>query len=234
MAEDTSVIRYDDPSQLPAAWQMSEKAIEAFNVAKSMVATSGMYANIPIICKGIKCPFIETCSMKAVGMDVEELKGQRCPIEIADVLKRFQWYIQHLEIDQDNVVDLGMVKEIVDIDIMLERASRRMASEGDFVEMVVVGMDPEGNPLRRPEIRKSVDFKERMSKRKDTLLSLLNSTRKDKAGSKVTIDMDPSTYAATLLARKKELDAAKANDGIIVDLEPTEVIEVGEDNGKSV
>jgi hypothetical protein len=127
-----------------------------------------------------------------------------------------------------------MVKEIVDIDIMLERASRRMASEGDFVEMVVVGMDPEGNPLRRPEIRKSVDFKERMSKRKDTLLSLLNSTRKDKAGSKVTIDMDPSTYAATLLARKKELDAAKANDGIIVDLEPTEVIEVGEDNGKSV
>jgi hypothetical protein len=232
MAEDTSVIRYDDPSQLPQSWQMSEKAIEAFNVAKAMNMTGGMYANIPIICKGGKCPFIETCSLRAVGMDIEELKGQRCPIEIADVLKRFQWYVQHLEIDSDNVVDVGMVKEVVDIDIMLERASRRMAAEGDFIEMVVVGMDADGNPLRRPEIRKSVDFKERMSKRKDTLLGLLNSTRKDKAGSKVTIDMDPSTYAATLLAKKKELDAARSNDGIVVDLEPTPIIEVGEDDGK--
>jgi hypothetical protein len=60
-----------------------------------------------------------------------------------------------------------------------------------------------------------------MQKRKDTVLSLLNATRKDKAGSKLSIEMDPSTYAATLMQRKKELDELKKANGII-EVDPIE------------
>lgn len=231
MAREMDVIRYDDPSKLPAAWQMSEKGVEALNVAQSISGiTTGLYANIPIICKGNKCPYADACSLKSVGVNVEEIKGQRCPVEINDILKKFQWYVQHLEVDQDNIVDLGMVKELVDIDMMLERANKKIATEADFVEQVAVGQDADGNPIFRPEIRKSIDFKERMQKRKDTLLSLLNSTRKDKAGSKVTIDMDPSSYAAMLIKKKEELDRARASEtNHIIDVEVTPVIEVDSD-----
>lgn len=229
MGREMNVIKYDDPTQLPAQWQMDEKGIEAIRIANAMCSTqTGLCANIPIICKGIKCPFVDTCGIKAVGMNVDDLKGQRCPVEIADITKKFQWYIAHLEIEADDVVDLGMVKELVDIDVMLERANKRMAAEGDFIEMVAVGVDSDGNAIRRPEIRKSVDFKERMQKRKDSILQLLNATRKDKAGSKVTIDMDPSSYAAQLLEKKRQLDALK-NDDDIIDI-TNEVKEMGEDD----
>lgn len=224
-----NVIKYDDPTQLPAQWQMDEKGIEAIRIANAMCSTqTGLCANIPIICKGAKCPFIETCGIKAVGMNVDDLKGQRCPVEIADITRRFQWYTAHLEIDADDVVDLGMVKELVDIDVMLERANKRMAAEGDFVEMVAVGVDGEGNAIRKPEIRKSVDFKERMQKRKDTILQLLNATRKDKAGSKVTIDMDPSSYASQLLEKKRQLDSLR-NDDNIIDVPNSEIREGAND-----
>jgi hypothetical protein len=111
---------------------------------------------------------------------------------------------------------------------MLERAGRKMAQEADFIEMVCVGIDADGNAITRPEIRKSVDFKERMQKRKDTLLSLMNATRKDKAGNKVTIDMDPSSYAAYLISRKAEIDRSNAIEVEVepVDEEPT--------NGESI
>lgn len=210
------VIKYDDPSKLPSQWRMNEKGMEALKIAKAMNSTqTGMYANIPIVCNGKRCPFIKTCGIESAGMNVEEIKGQRCPLEIADITKKFQWYVNHLGVEPDNIVDLGMVKELVDIDMMLERANKRMAAEGDFVEMVVVGVDENGTPLTKPELRKSVEFKERTQKRKDTLLQLLNSTRKDKAGSKIQLEMDPSTYAATLMEKKKQLDALRNDDTII-------------------
>lgn len=229
MARERDVVRYDDPTKLPMQWNVDEKGIEAIKVAKAMSRThTGLYANIPIICKGEKCPYAATCGIKAAGMDIETLKGQRCPMEIAEITQKFQWYVTQLEVDPENIVDLGMIKELVDIDIMLERADKRMAVEGDFIEMVIVGMDEDGNALRRPEIRKSVDFKERMQKRKDSLLQLLNSTRKDKAGSKLQIEMDPSSYAAQLMEKKQQLDALKQNEGII---DITD-IEVGEGDGE--
>ena len=210
------IVHYDDPSRFPAGWKTNEQGMEAVRIAQAMATSkSGLYANIPIVCKGSKCPYNETCSMVSVGIDVDALIGQRCPVEIAEIMQRFNWYIGHLGVESDNIVDLSMVKELVDIDIMLERASKRMAQEGDFIEMVAVGVSESGDPIRRPEIRKSVDFKERMQKRKNDLLTLLNSTRKDKAGSKLTIEMDPSTYAASLMEKKRQLDTLKENDGII-------------------
>ena len=226
MSNESDIIRYDDPKKMPMQWRMSDKGREAIVIASSMSSMkSGMYTSIPIICRGSDCPFIETCDIKAAGVDVDGIINERCPVEIADVVQRFQWYSDHLQVDTNNVIDLGMIKELVDIDVMLERASRRMASEGDFIEMVAVGQDADGRAIFRPDIRKSVDFKERMQKRKDTLLQLLNSTRKDKAGNKLQIQMDPSSYAAALMAKKKEIEAATMTSNNIVgviDIEPCE------------
>ncbi|MCW4014022.1 MAG: hypothetical protein NWF07_13700, partial [Candidatus Bathyarchaeota archaeon] len=188
MPSDPNIIRYDNPDRLPAEWNMDSKGLEALKVVQAMNSTrGGLYANGPLICKGKNCPFLETCTVHAVGMDVDDLVGQRCAVEINDITRRFDGYCEYLGVEPDNLVDLGMIKELVDIEIMLERANKRMAQEGDFIEMIVVGVSENGDAIRRPEIRKSVDFKERMQRRKNDLLTLLNATRKDKAGSKLQI-----------------------------------------------
>ena len=64
-------------------------------------------------------------------------------------------------------------------------------------------------------------------KRKDAILQLLNATRKDKAGSKVVIDMDPSSYASQLLEKKRQLDDLR-NDDNVIDI--TNEVREGDDN----
>jgi hypothetical protein len=69
------------------------------------------------------------------------------------------------------------------------------------------------------EIAKPIDYKERALKKKHEILQLLNSTPKDKASlNKFGANVDPSTYAANLIQKAKEL-------GEVIDIEPVPVEE---------
>jgi hypothetical protein len=112
------------------------------------------------------------------------------------------------------MVMLGLIKELIDYEIQIRRADHKMASQGDFLEDIVVGVTERGHPIVNKEIAKPIDYKERAVKKKHEILQLLNSTPKDKAANtkKVEVSMDPSTYAAQLLAKAKDLDDVKIID----------------------
>jgi hypothetical protein len=209
----TNVNQIVEKYSLPKDWKINQYGATALMTASMMSQNQyARYASIPIVCKGKDCPFMATCGMDAAGIDVTQLIGQRCPMEIQFIIDKFDKYKEELDIDQEAEIDLSLVKELVDLDVMIRRADLKMAQEGDFVEQVAVSINMKGQIIKRSELSKSVDLKDKMLKKRHDILQLLNSTRKDKAGSKLTISMDPSSYAAMLLEKKKAEEAGRSVD----------------------
>lgn len=159
----------------------------------------GILAQVPMICRGHKCPYVNTCYLKPE----ERPKQGRCPIEIATILSLFEKYTTHLEITDEDIVDLTLVKELIDLDIQLLRADHYMAARPEFVEEVPVFVTEDGRAFTKPEISRAVEYKEKLRKERHRILQLLNSTRKDKEGGRK--GKDPSSMAADILAKAKEL-----------------------------
>jgi hypothetical protein len=212
------VIRYD---RLPPEWKMNNVGVDATRAMQASLALTGshgIYAGIPIICRGSNCPYIETCAMEMLQVDVATLVGQRCPVEVANIMKLYNGYAQqfHLEDREEDMVLIGLVKELIDYEIQAQRADHRMAAQGDFLEDIVVGVSDNGHPIVNKEIAKPIDYKERALKKKHEILQLLNSTPKDRASTMGSSAADPSSYAADLIQKEREY-------GEIIDVEAVEV-----------
>lgn len=185
--------------QMPSTWKVS-------NETKGMIAQSleiyntkhGLYAAIPMVCRGEKCPYAEVCPLVSGGMDPS---GSRCPLEIGLIMKRFEEYKTEFNIDEEDVVDMGLVKDLVDYDVQLFRAENRIAMQGDFIEDVVVSVQDNGREITAPQISKAAEYKEKIATKKHKVLQLMHSTRSDKAGDKLTLTLDPSSYAAQLMSQ---------------------------------
>lgn len=191
---------------LPPEWNISEKGKEGIRLAVSVSNTKhGLYATVPIVCKGDKCPYKNTCSLFAIEMAPA---GERCPIEIAQVMKIYNDYVKELEIDETSRVDLSMIKELIDIEITAMRTDKIIAEEATFIEMVPFAVTERGQVLSKPEINKAQLLRDGLIKRRHEILKSLNATRKDKASQESGF-LDPSTYAAELLKRKAAIMAAK-------------------------
>lgn len=187
--------------ELPSSWKLSEQGIEAIKFGVAMNKTKhGMYASIPMLCKAEECQYADICPILDQGYNP---KGERCPLEISLILTNFDSYKKEFETKDDDIVDMSFIKDLIDCDIQLMRAENKMALEGDFVQDNVVGMGEDGEPIVQKQISKASDYKERIMTKKHKILELMHSTRKDKAGSKLTMTMDPSSYAASLLKEKE-------------------------------
>lgn len=186
--------------ELPAAWGSSTKLKAAIgNSLRAGSVKHGLFAAIPMVCRGAdKCVYADTCPLAMQDM---EPTGERCPIEISHILTKYKAYTEELNIDQDNIVDMSLVKDLIDLDVQIARADNKLAIDGDFIQMVTVTVTEEGDEIQNPAIHKAVEYKDKLLKKRHDVLGLLHSTRKDKAGDKLTVVLDPSSYAAQLMAQ---------------------------------
>ena len=192
-------------ADLPAEWKVSEKGMEAIRVAVAMAQTKhGLLASVPIVCKGDKCPYADTCILIPRDLVVP---GERCPLEIAAIVDRFQSYMEHLNIEPSNIVDMNLLKNLIDLEVQIVRTDKKIASSGDMIERVFAAVDAEGEAHYKPEISKATELKLKLIAEHGKILNLLHATRKDKAGDKLTLAMDPSSYAASLLEKKRIMNA---------------------------
>ncbi len=182
---------------LPKAWKVSEKGMKALRqTVSSNEAKHGMYSSIPMLCRGEACPYAQVCPLVETG---DAPDGERCTLEIALILRKFEDYSEEFGIDETNVVDMGLTKDLIDLDIQQFRAENRLAIEGDFIQDVVVAVNERGDEITNPQISKASEYKEKVMTKRHKILELMNSTRKDKAGDKLSVQLDPSTYASRLM-----------------------------------
>ena len=181
----------------PSAWKLSERGKEAVSQGVAMFQTQfGIYSAIPMLCKGEECPYHALYPMLHMG-PVEE--GERCPVEVSFIMSKYASYINELDIMEDDAVDMSILRDVIDYDVQILRADNRIAIEGGFTEQRVVAVGDNGQPVYAEEITATANYKDKVQMKRNKSLEMLNSTRKDKIGTKINHVLDPSSYATQLL-----------------------------------
>lgn len=183
-------------------WNISKENEEVIAHSYKAFGTEfGLYASIPMLCKGPECVYAELYP-ELHGELTQE--GERCPVEVALIMSKYDQYKEDLQINPEDAVDMSILRDVIDYDVQIVRAENKIAVEGDFVKDVVVGVSQTGTEIMQEQITQASEYKERIQKSRNKALTLLNSTRKDKAGEKLTVQMDPSSYTKDLLARANQ------------------------------
>jgi hypothetical protein len=197
-------------NDLPFTRHLSNAGLNAVIAAQNKLGNinHGIYSEIPIVCKGRGCPYYSVCSIKDnEDIDLDQITGSRCPMEIAEMSSLYRAYTEEFDIHElnKNMSLHGLVKDLIDVDLQINRANKIIAQEAKFLEDILM-FDKAGNEIETRAISKPIEYKERLVKRRNEILQLLNSTPKDKAGSKLTIVRDPSTYYAEVFEKYKNRD----------------------------
>jgi hypothetical protein len=194
-----------------------------------MKMTHGMFANVPILCKDVDCPYIDACEIPAS----ERVFGQRCPQEAAVIMTRFEAYCKHFGIDISNnefkdydVVDAGLVRDLVDIEVQMLRAENKTAMRGDFMGLTINTVDNKGKAWYEETVTPEATYKNTLLDKRFKILNLLNSTRKDKAAMAKAND-NPSVKAVSIFKKINEMVSGQ-NNADIYDVEDAVIIEHSE------
>lgn len=190
-------------------WGHSFLGRESKNAAMAMLSTkTGLYAKVPITCKGDGCPYAETCKLLERGMAPY---GEPCSWETAIIETRYVGYMEDYELDTASYTDNTMVSELINLDVQLERQKALIAKEGISIIDVVAGITESGEQFTRPEISKAQELYERTLSKKIQLLDKLLGTRSSRKG------MGGSTSSITDM-----LQEVIATDDFIVEEVPEE------------
>jgi hypothetical protein len=162
----------------PETWTEEEKKRGMEALAGGDKLKQGSLHAIPRKCCTNTCPNSERyCPVLKAGLSPE---GYRCPVESALIEQLFWGYVDELGIDQGSIVELGLVRDLVDQDIQQIRKSELLADEG-FIQENMVGMTQDGSPVFRRDLAPTVDYEDRILRRKKEIRTALLATRADRA-----------------------------------------------------
>lgn len=204
-------------------WGLDDAAlIKAEASANKYKLKHGMFAGIPIICKGVSCPYAKVCSLPEKHREI----GDRCPVEIGAIIARFEAWCNHFGIEcsgdyinDEDLVDATLIRDLVDNEIQTLRAENRVAMNADFIAETISTIDNKGRAYYEETVSPESEFKLQLLDKRYKILQLLNSTRKDKAREQ-KIELNPSQEAMSIF--KKIAD--KLPDSLDLD-------SIGESNG---
>lgn len=170
---------------LQTMWGLNASTMnEVVNIGKVYSSKHGLFASIPIICRGNACPYKDVCMVKKAERKV----GVRCPMEIAAIMSRFTQYCQHFEIDIDmptvapeHLVDVSLIKDLVTIEVAMMRAENKIAMNGDFMASTLLDIDKKCNPYFGQIVSPEQEHLMTLQEKKQKVLNQLNATRKDHA-----------------------------------------------------
>jgi hypothetical protein len=203
--------------------KMSEKAKQALEISKKVQRTKhGLFANIPIICKASSCPYKETCAAYQNDMAPE---NEPCVVEIALLVKLYEDYTKELQIDTTQIVNIGLVKTLIEAEITIARCDAILAKDANIIQDIPISVTPKGDVVTQPNAHPALAIRDKAYTQRNNAYTLLNSTPKDKAKQEGSIIIDPSTYASRILRKYQEQVRQQEQEGKIIDVEATKVEE---------
>jgi hypothetical protein len=161
---------------LPKTWGAEKRAIVAAETSPGKIK-SLMFTSIPMVCKASECMFAQTCPLQTAGNAPE---GYPCPYESAIVKNHMADYMEQLDVDVDNLVELSMIRDLVDQEVQYFRKTQALAKD-DFIQSFVVGVDSNGDPVISTRLHLAVDYEDKIHKRRSVLFKALLASRESKA-----------------------------------------------------
>jgi hypothetical protein len=161
---------------LPESYTDEEKEKVAELVRPQRTKTS-MFSSIPMTCEHHKCVFADTCPLLKENLAP---KGSPCPIEMSIVSQFTSDYMNQLEVNPENLVEVSMVRDLVDQEVQYIRKTKLLAKE-HFIQENVIGVDQDGQPILKKELHLAVELEDKLHKRRKDLRNQLLATREAKA-----------------------------------------------------
>lgn len=194
-----------------AMWGVDPAVIkEIGNMNRVYASKHGMFASVPIICKGPDCAYKDVCMVS----QAQRVVGHRCPMEIAAILSRYEQWCMHFEIstvqdviDSKDIVDATLIKDLVNVEVQMLRAENKIALNGDIMADTLLDIDKKCQPYFGKIVSPEVEFLMTLQDKKVKILNQLNATRKDKAADKRK--ESASDTAIKIFQQVKELEKAQ-------------------------
>ena len=157
---------------------------------------TGVYASAPIMCYGPKkCPFLNKCPIPdynekgelIVGEEENYPRGMECIMERYLVESKTIEYVNYLNVDPDNPVEMSIVNELALIDLYKNRCLLVLSQgdkngEGrDFLIRDIVAFNENGERAENTKLHPVIDMVEKLEKRRERWLDRLLETRESKA-----------------------------------------------------
>lgn len=188
----------------PEDWSAEKRELAIEELRPNRTKTA-MLASIPMRCQGSKCPVADTCPLYAKNLHPT---GKPCPIELKILIHFMESFMDELKVDSDNMMEVGMVRDLADQEIQYIRSSNRLAKE-DFIKEVIVGINERtGEPIINEQLHPAVDFQDRIHKRRRDIRKELLASREARA--KVGQgNADASQVMAKYLEQQQKLDRVR-------------------------
>lgn len=161
----------------PVEWPDEKKAAAVEEIKPRRLKTA-MFAAIPMNCKST-CPYRDTCPLAQKGLAPFDTNTP-CPLEMSMVREFMFNFMQELNVDEDNLIEVSMVRTMVDQEIQYMRKTKLLAKES-FIQTNVIGISPDGEPIMKKELHLAVELEDRIHKRLKDLRKELMATREAKA-----------------------------------------------------
>ena len=162
---------------MPESWtdEQKEKAVELVRPQKTRTS---MFSSIPMNCESVKCIFADTCPLLKENLAP---KGNPCPIEMSMVSQFTQEYLEQLDVNPNNLVEVSMIRDLVDQEVQYLRKTKLLAKE-HFIHENIIGIDSNtGEPIMKKELHLAVELEDKLHKRRKDLRNQLLATREAKA-----------------------------------------------------
>lgn len=181
-------------------WGYSSLGLEAKGAALSVCSMShGLYGRIPLICRGDKCPYTETCALIKNRLAPV---GEYCALETTMIEMRLAEYTSDFNLNNGSFTDKNLVSEIINLDIILDRCKALMSKEQTLITEVITGITDSGEEYTHPEISKAFEIYDRSQKRRNELYNLMVATRKDQKNV-----VNPQASLNNILEKLKYIEA---------------------------
>ncbi|CAB4143018.1 hypothetical protein UFOVP784_60 [uncultured Caudovirales phage] len=187
----------------PEHWtdDQKEKAVDLIRPQKTR---STMFSSIPMNCEAEKCIFATTCPLMKENLAP---RNKPCPIEMSMVAQFTAEYLEQLEVNPNNLVEVSMVRDLVDQEVQYLRKTKLLAKE-HFVQENIIGVDQDGQPILKKELHLAVELEDKLHKRRKDLRNQLLATREAKA--KVgQVQLDTAQAISDIIGRVQAVESQR-------------------------
>ena len=185
----------------PENWTDEERT-KAVELIRPQKTRSTMFSSIPMNCESIKCIFAATCPLLKENLAP---KGKPCPIEMAMVAQFTAEYMEQLDVHSDNLIEVSMIRDLVDQEVQYMRKTKLLAKE-HFIQENVIGIDSNtGEPIMKKELHLAVELEDKLHKRRKDLRNQLLATREAKAKIGQT-QLDTAQAISDIMYKVKDIE----------------------------
>lgn len=187
----------------PETWTEEDKE-KAIDLVRPQKTRNSMFSSIPMNCEAEKCIFASTCPLMKENLAP---KNKPCPIEMSMVAQFTSEYLEQLDVNPNNLVEVSMVRDLVDQEVQYLRKTKLLAKE-HFIQENIIGIDRDGQPILKKELHLAVELEDKLHKRRKDLRNQLLATREAKA--KVgQVQLDTAQAISDIIGRVQAVESQR-------------------------